>query len=303
MDRITAMQRFVRAVDTGSFTEVAREARTTQPTVSKQIAALEDALGVQLLVRSTRSLSLTEDGARYYAAAKAALDSFEAADAAARGAHAIDGVLRIGCPVSFGQTQIVPRLADFLAPHPALTVDLVMSDAYLDPVEKGVDIVVRLGDLPDSRLKARQVGCTRRVTVASPDYLAAHGRPDHPTDLERHACCLYSGLASGPQWHFRGAGGKTIAVGVRGRVSADNSAAMLEAVRAGLGIGLAPLWLAGDDLRSGRLTRLLADFEPPVLPIHIVSPPRKFAPPKVTAFVAYLVRSFKADPCLSGGTV
>ncbi|MEM1046889.1 MAG: LysR family transcriptional regulator [Pseudomonadota bacterium] len=303
MDRITAMQRFVRAVDTGSFTKVAREAHTTQPTVSKQIAALEDALGVQLLVRSTRSLSLTEEGARYYEAAKAALDGFEAADAAARGVHAIDGTLRIGCPVSFGQIQIVPRLADFLSPHPALSVDLVMSDAYLDPVEKGVDIVIRLGDLPDSRLKARRLGCARRVTVASPDYLATHGRPDHPTDLAHHACCLYSRLASGPYWHFRGVGGESIAVAVRGRVSADNSVAMLDAVRAGLGIGLAPLWLAGDDLRSGHLVRLLADFEPPVLPIHVVSPPRKFAPPKVTAFVDYIVRCFKADPCLSGGVI
>lgn len=298
MDRIAATRRFIRAVDTGSFTEVAREQGTTQPTISKQVAALEDHLGVQLLVRTTRSLSVTEEGARYYEAARAALDGFEAAEAAARDAGGVEGRLRIGCPVSFGQVQIVPRLADFLARHPALAIDLVMSDAFLDPVEQGVDIVVRLGELADSSLKARRIGLTPRLTVASPAYVARRGAPALPADLADHDCVLYSRLASGADWTYATPDGPAT-VRVRGRVQADNSSAMLGAVVAGLGIGLAPMWLAADDLRAGRLVRLLEDFEPPPLPIHLVSPPRRFAPPKVTAFAEYIARAFKRDADLT----
>lgn len=300
MDRIAAMRSFLRAVDTGSFTEVARELGITQPTVSKQIAALEADLGVQLLVRTTRSLSVTEEGARYYGAAQAALESLEAADAAARGSTSPEGLLRIGCPVSFGQVQIVPRLGEFLSRFPALSVDLVMSDAFLDPVEQGVDLAIRLGPLKDSRLKARSVGRSRRITVASPSYLERFGRPERPRDLERHDCVLYTRLASGSDWLYERVNGGTTSVRVRGRVRADNSVAMLDAVSAGLGIGLAPLWLAGEALRQGRLLPLLEDYEPQALPIHIVSPPRRFAPPKVTAFVDYIAWAFKGDPNLSG---
>ncbi|WP_119168947.1 LysR family transcriptional regulator [Algihabitans albus] len=300
MDRIAAMRSFLRAVDTGSFTEVAREGNTTQPTVSKQIAALEAHLGVQLLVRTTRSLSVTEEGARYYEAAKAALDGLEAAEAAARGSKSPEGLLRIGCPVSFGQVQLVPRLPAFLSRFPALSVDLAMSDAFLDPVEQGVDLVIRLGALKDSRLMARSVGSARRVTVASPAYVEAFGRPGRPEDLARHDCVLYTRLTSGSEWPYAGPDGTAPAVRVRGRVRADNSVAMLGAVLAGLGVGLMPLWLAGDDLRRGRLLCLLEDYEPQALPIHIVSPPRRFAPPKVTAFVDYIARAFRQDPHLSG---
>lgn len=298
MDRLAAMHSFLRAVDTGSFSEVARELGTTQPTISKQIAALEAQLGVQLLVRTTRSLSLTEEGARYYGAARAALESVEAAEAAARGTKSAQGVLRIGCPVSFGQIQLVPRLPGFLTLYPALSVELVMSEAFLDPVEQGVDVALRIGVLSDSSLKVRRVGLARRVAVASPDYIARHGRPERPEDLAAHDCALYTRLASGPEWRFA-TPREEIAVRVRGRVRADNSAAVLGAVVAGLGIGLAPLWLAGADLKAGRLLRLLDDFEPAPLPIHAVSPPRHFTPPRVSAFVDYIAKQFRGDPNLS----
>ena len=300
MDRIAAMRSFLRAVDTGSFTEVARDLGSTQPTVSKQIAALEAHLGVQLLVRTTRSLSVTEEGARYYEAAQAALESLDASEAVARGSKSPEGLLRIGCPVSFGQVQIVPRLGGFLSRFPALSVDLIMSDALLDPVEQGADLAIRLGPLKDSRLKVRSVGRARRVTVASPAYLERFGKPERPGDLERHDCVRYTRLASGSDWLYARSDGATTSVRVRGRVRADNSVAMLGAVLAGLGVGLAPLWLAGEDLRAGRLLPLLEDYEPQALPIHIVSPPRRFAPPKVTAFVDHIAQAFKKDPNLSG---
>ncbi len=289
------MRSFLRAVDTGSFTEVARELNTTQPTISKQVAALEGHLGVQLLVRTTRSLSVTGEGARFYEAAKAALESFDAAEAAARGPRHAEGLLRVGCPVSFGQVQIVPRLAAFLARYPAVSIDLVMSDAWLDPVEQGVDVVVRIGELKDSVLRSRRIGLARRVTVASPAFLDRAGRPAQPQDLKGLDCVLYTRLASGPEWTFATASGP-VAVRVRGRVQADSSAAVLGAVVAGLGVGLLPLWLAGDDLRAGRLVRILEHFEPPPLPIHALSPPRRFAPPKVAAFVDYIEEEFRRDP-------
>ncbi len=289
------MRSFLRAVDIGSFTEVARELNTTQPTISKQVAALEDHLGVQLLVRTTRSLSVTGEGARFYEAAKAALESFDAAEAAARGSGHAEGLLRVGCPASFGQVQIVPRLPAFLSRHPAVSVDLVMSDAWLDPVEQGVDVVVRIGELKDSALRSRRIGFAQRVTVASPAFLDRVGTPARPEDLEKLDCVLYTRLVSGPEWTYATAS-EPVSVRVRGRVRADSSAAVLGAVVAGLGIGLLPLWLAGEDLRAGRLVRILERLEPPPLPIHALSPPRRFAPPKVAAFVDYIEDEFRRDP-------
>lgn len=295
MDRIAASRAFLRAVETGSFTQVARELNTTQPTVSKQVAALEAHLGVQLLVRTTRSLALTEEGRRFCDQARAAIDAFEAAEAAARGERSLRGTLRLGCPVSFGQVQIVPRLKGFLALHPDIAVDLVMSDAFLDPVEQGVDVVIRIGDLADSSLTARRIGTTRRATVASPEYLARCGCPEVPGDLRAHDCILYTRLATGADWPYAGPDG-ACTVRIAGRVRADNSAALREAILDGLGIGMVPLWLVGEDIRAGRLVRLLEGFEPAALPIHAVSPPRRFTPPRVTAFVAHLAREFQLDP-------
>lgn len=298
MDRIAAAQAFLRAVDTGSFTEVARERSTTQPTISKQVAALEARLGVQLLVRTTRSLSLTQEGRRFYDEARTAIDAFEGAEAAARGERGVRGALRLGCSVAFAQVQIVPRLKRFLDDHTELSIELVMADAFIDPVEQGVDVVIRIGELADSSLTARRIGTARRAVTASPDYLARKGAPKVPGDLVDHDCILYTRLATGAEWPFIGPAGAG-SVRVSGRVRADNSAALRGAMIGGLGVGMAPLWLVGEDIRAGRLVRLLEGFEPAALPIHAVSPPRRFTPPKVTAFVAHLAKEFRADPFLS----
>lgn len=298
MDRLLATRAFLRSIDTGSFTEAARELNTTQPTISKQVANLEAELGVQLLLRTTRSLSLTEEGERFYDRARDALDAFEDAEAAARGEAGVQGTLRLGCPVSFGQMQIVPRLGKLLARHPKLVIDLVMSDAFIDPVEQGVDVVVRIGALADSSLKARRIGLARRVTVASPAYLDRAGIPQTPPDLAHHDCVIYTRLATGAEWPYQ-VGTDTQSVRISGRVRSDNSAALRMAILDGLGIGMVPLWLVGLDLKSGHLTRLLEDFEPIALPIHAVSPPRRFTPPKVKALVEYLAEEFRIDPHVS----
>ncbi|MGF1553368.1 MAG: LysR family transcriptional regulator [Paracoccaceae bacterium] len=299
MDRLAAFRTFLRVLDTGSFSEAAREANTGQPTVSKQVAALEHHLGVQLIARSTRALVPTEEGRRFAEAARAAVEAAEAAEAAARGEAGVTGLLRLGCPVAFAQAQIVPRLPAFLARHGQVSVDLVMSDAFLDPVEQGVDVVVRIGALADSALVARRIGTTQRVTVASPGYLARRPPPEAPIDLAGHDCVLYARLATGDAWPYRAHDGTEASVRVSGRLRADSSAAIRGAVLAGAGIALAPLWLVGEDLAAGRLVRLLADWEPTALPIHAVSAPRRFTPPKATAIVAYLAEAFREDPFVS----
>ena len=299
MDRLTATNVFIRSVDAGSFTEVAREMGTTQPTISKLVAALEASLGVQLLARTTRSLALTEEGRRFYDEALTAIDAFAAAEAAARGERGVRGNLRLGCPVAFGQAQIVPRLKRFLERHSEINVDLVMSDAILDPVEQGVDLAVRIGKLSDSTLRARKIGLTRRVIVASPNYFNASGRPDTPEALASHNCLLFTRLATGREWPFLTEKGTTL-VKVSGRFQVDNSAGLYQALLSDLGIGMVPLWAVGDDLNAGRLERVLDEFEPVPFPIHAVSPPRRFTPPKVSAFIDFLVQEFRDDPIVFG---
>lgn len=295
MDRIAATRAFLRAVETGSFSRVAAEQGTTQPTISKQVAALEAHLGVQLLMRSTRALSLTEEGRRYYEAASEAVEALEAAEAAARGGGAAEGRLRVGCPVSFGQAVLVALLPELLARHPALDVELVMSDAFLDPVEHGVDVVLRIGVLRDSALRARRVGTTRRIAVAAPSYLDARGTPERPEDLRGHDCLVYTRLATGAEWPFR-EGERTRLVAVSGRVRADSSAAMRTGVLAGLGVALLPSWLVAGDVAAGRLRAVLVGHAPEPLPMHVVSPPRRHTPPKVAAFADHVAEAFRADP-------
>jgi len=299
MDRIAATKAFLRSVDTGSFTEVAREMGTTQPTVSKLVAALEASLGVQLLSRTTRSLALTEEGRRFYDEGRTAVDAYEAAEAAARGERGVNGTLRLGCPVAFGQVQIVPRLKKFLMLYHDIKIDLVMSDAVLDPVEQGEDVVIRIGELPDSSLLARRIGLTKRFAVASPSYLNTRGRPETPQALKLHDCVLYTRLASGSEWPFQMSAG-TASIKVSGRIKVDNSAALIGLLLDGLGIGMVPYWAVADDLKAGRLERVLDAFEPVPLPIHAVSPPRRFTPPKVAAFVDFLAEELGTDPLISG---
>lgn len=297
-DGLDGIRSFVRAAETGSFSAVARERNVGQPTISKQVAALEERLGVQLLARTTRNVTMTEEGARYYEAVRDALEGFEAAEVAAKGG-AVSGRLRVGCAVAFGQYQVIPRLEGFFAAHPELSVDLVVSDAFIDPVEAGVDVAVRIGELKDSALLARRIGTTRRVAVAAPSYLERRGRPEEPSELPGHDCVLFVRSQLGAVWPFTTKGVST-PVEVRGRFTADASPGVLQGVVSGLGIGLLPLWLAGEAIEAGRLVRILEAHEPPSLPIHLVSPPRRYTPPKVRVFADYFGAAYKDDPWVSG---
>jgi DNA-binding transcriptional LysR family regulator len=296
MDRLEAMRTFVRVVESGGFSSVARELGTTQPTVSKAVARLEDALGTRLLNRTTRRLGLTDDGARFLEAARRALAAVE--EAMTGPDEAPHGRLRVAIPVAFGRLQVLPRLRRFMDRHPGLELDLVLSDGFVDLVGEGVDLAVRVGLLPDSGLVARRIGTTERVTVGSPDYFARFPEPLTPGDLERHDCVVYTGLATGHVWHFEGPGGP-LSVPVRGRLRANNSEAVREAVLAGLGIAVVPVWLLSREIDAGSARIVLRDFAPRPLPIHAVWPARRHLPAKVRAFADFLAAEFALDPWLS----
>ncbi|UEM05998.1 LysR family transcriptional regulator [Skermanella rosea] len=299
MDLLTLLRIFTRAAELHGFTAAARDLGLTQPTVSKSVAALEERLGTRLFQRSTQQLSLTEDGRLALEQARNLLDdaaAFEEAFGHRR--RAPTGVVRLGTPVAFGRLHVVPRLAALMDLHPALEIDLVMGDGAADLVEAGLDVAIRIADLDEPTLIARRIGVTRRVTVASRDYFERRGRPTQPQDLIGHNCIVYTYLATGDEWLFDGPAGRT-AVRVRGNVKANNSEAVREAVLAGIGIAVCPVWLFGDEIGTGRVEIALPDFAPKSLPIHAVWPSRRFTSPKVRAVVDFLAAGFRADPLLS----
>jgi DNA-binding transcriptional LysR family regulator len=291
---------FVRAAETGSFTAVAEEQGQSQPTVSRQIAALEDHLGVRLMQRTTRALTLTDEGRSYLAHARGLLDAVEEAALAVRPDATVRGVLRIAAPLAFARLHLMPRMAAFLAAHPDLRTDWVLGDRPVDLVEEGVDLAIRIGRVTDQGLIARRIGLMRRVTVARPDYFARAGRPAHPRDLVEHDCIVYTGLATVDEWQFVDPSGSPLAVRVSGRVRVSASEGMRSALLEGLGIAVCPTWLFTDEIETGVVERVLHDYEPAALPIQAVYPSRRLVPPRVRAFVDFLAAAFRADPRLAG---
>jgi DNA-binding transcriptional LysR family regulator len=291
---------FARVVETGSFTAVAQEQGSTQPTVSRQVSALEAHLGVRLLQRTTRALALTDEGRAYYAHAQAMIEAADAAAQSVRAEGEVAGLLRVAAPLAFARLHLMPRLGRFLAAHPRLSTDWVLGDRPVDLVEEGVDLAIRIGNVTDQTLIARRIGEMRRIAVASPAYFAAHGRPQHPADLARFDCIVYTGLATGDEWHFTGPDGAPIRVRVSGRVRVSASEGMRAAVLEGLGLAICPTWLFTDEVETGRLSRVLTDYEPAPMPIQAVYPSRRLIPPRVRAFTDFLAAEFRADPRLAG---
>jgi DNA-binding transcriptional LysR family regulator len=300
MDLLTGMKLFVRVAETGGFSAVAREAANTQPTVSRTIAALEAHLGVRLLNRSSRAVTLTDDGRAFYAHAMRALEAITDAEACVGRRHSQPtGLLRLGSPVAFGRLHVAPRMPAFLTQYPEVEIELSMNDAFVDLVGEGLDLVVRVGMLEDPSLIARRIGTTRRVTVASADYLRRRGVPLTPNDLRQHECVVYTRLATMNRWHFDGSDGP-VSVEVRGRFRADNSEAVREAVINGAGIAVIPVWMFTDEISSGRVRIILDAFEPNALPIHAVYPSRRQVSAKVRVMIDFLAEAFGHSPLLRG---
>ena len=298
MDRIACMQSFVRAIELNSFSAAAREQQTTQPTISKQIAALEKYLGVQLLTRSTTHLSLTEEGKKYYQYCQQILETVAEAEASLTGKERATGILRLGCPVLFGQMQIVPRLKAFMKRYPDVKIDLMMADHFVDIVEDGLDVLIRIGNRLDSSLIGDRIGTTRRVTVATTGYFEHAGEPKKPDDLVHHDCIIYTHLATGNEWHFQGTDG-TIKVRVGGCFQTNSSVAIRSAVLSGLGIAVAPVWMFGDEIYRGDIKVVLQDYQPTPLQIQAFYRRSRFYPAKITCFIDFLASEFKLDPWVS----
>ncbi|MEZ5817714.1 MAG: LysR family transcriptional regulator [Hyphomicrobiaceae bacterium] len=300
MDLLGPMRTFVRVVEAGSFTRVAAEQSTTQPTISRQVAALEEYLGARLLTRTTRALTLTDDGRAFYEHALRALEAVgEAENAVGRRQAKPTGVLRLAVPVVLGRRHIVPRLARFLARYPEVSIDLAMSDGFVDLVEQGIDLAIRVGEITDQSLVARKIGMVRRLTVASPAYLKAKGTPRTPEELKRHDCIVYTRLATGNRWHFESIDGP-LSVIVSGRFRVDNSEAVREGVLAGLGIAVIPAFAFSDEITRGAVKVLLKTYEPKLLPLNAVYPSRRYVPLRVRAMIDFLAHELEIDPVLSG---
>lgn len=292
MDRLDAMHAFVRVVESGSFSAVARELRSTQGAVSKQVAALERHLGVRLLTRSTRALSLTDEGRTFLDVARRIVaDTREAESQLRAGQHAVTGLLRVGASVGYGRMVLFDIVRAFMAAHPGVRVDVHLDDRFVDPVGLGLDVAVRIGELADSALVSQRVGTTQRAVVASRAYVdGLPGRlalPVEPADLVMHDCVLYSGLQAQNLWEFEREG-VPVAVRVEGRLATNSSELVHDAVCAGMGIGFSPTWLFTRELASGEVVRLLPGYEPKALPIHAVYPASRRHTGKVVAFVDFL---------------
>ncbi|MDY0834810.1 LysR family transcriptional regulator [Pseudomonas sp. SED1] len=296
MDKLNAMAIFVRVIERGSFSAVARELQTTQPTISKVLRALETELGGKLISRSTRKLSLTDEGQRYYGHCRQILAAVDAAEHSFQsGKEAVAGPLRIGSSVSFGRLHIASRLAGFLERYPQVNIDLQLNDQNQDLVSEGLDVTLRIGELRDSGLIARQISTTHRVTLASPAYLARHPAPQTPQDLTQHNCLLFNLLSSQNQWVYEKDGARH-SVKIMGNAQSNNSEAVREMVLAGLGIALSPLWLFFDDLTAGRVVAVLQDYTPQSLPIHAVSAPNRRQSARVKAFIDYMADALTQAP-------
>src|ERR1700719_1327894 len=298
-DTVSLFRAFIRVVEAGSFTRVAHEQNSSQPTVSRQVAALEEHLGTRLFTRTTRKLTLTDDGRGFYERARLAIEAIsEAEDAVGRRRSRPSGALRLAMPVVLGRLRVIPHLKEFLARYPDVTIDLVMNDANADLVEEGIDLAIRSGGVTDHSLIARKIGMTRRVVVAAPSYLRGKTLPKRPGDLAAHDCLTFTGIAAGVRWHFEGPEG-AVSVEVTGRVRTRNSEGIREALLSGLGIGYAPIWHLTDEIETGRLVVLLDGYEPKPEPIHAVYPSRRFVPQKTRAMIDFLEQRFAMDPKLS----
>jgi len=295
MNRLVAMDAFVRVVDTGSFTGAARQLRIGQPAVSKMIAQLEERVGVRLLMRTTQGLTATEAGENFYDHARRAVEEADEAELKARGAAAaLSGRLRIGAAVTFARIHVVPRLAKFMDLHPALDLEVVLDDRNVDLVEAGIDIALRMGDLPDSSLTARKLGRGSRVVVGSPGYFERMGEPTTPAELVDHQSVIYDQRGGGTIWSFtRGTAESAVTLKSRVRISAAEG--VREAVFAGIGLAVASEWMFAPEISSGKVKRILADWELPPLDLWAVYPTGRNASTKARAFASFIEDELRAE--------
>jgi DNA-binding transcriptional LysR family regulator len=296
MDKLTSLKAFTKVVQHGSFAAAARELRLSRSAVSKYVIDLEQELGVQLLVRTTRSAGPTENGQAYYERATAILADLEEADLTVTRLQAEPrGLLRVNAPMSFGTLHLGRAVADFMSQYPELHVQLVLSDQQIDPVQEGFDVTLRIADLPSSSLIARRIAPALRVICAAPSYLAEHGTPQHPNDLRDHACLTYGHLATGNQWKLTGPDGDHW-IAISWTLCTNNAEVLRDAAVKGRGIALLPTFIAGADLQQGSLRSILNDYKAPEISVYAIYPQTRHLSVKVRVFIDFLVERFGGRP-------
>jgi DNA-binding transcriptional LysR family regulator len=297
MDRLAALEAFVRVAECGSFSKAADRLHSSKSVVSRQVSALETELGARLLHRTTRALTLTEAGRSYFErAARILADLAEASASVGQLQAAPRGRLRVSAPMSFGYLHLAPALPDFLDRYPDVELELVMNDRSVDLVDEGFDMAVRIGTLEDSSLVARKLAPMRRTVFASPAYLQARGTPASPDDLRAHECLCYSNLGLSQEWRFVRPDGRPWPVEVHGRLHANNGDALRAAALRGFGLAVLPSFFVGRDLQSGALVSVLEEFMPQDSALYAVYPHARHLSPKVRAFVDFLAERFGPFP-------
>lgn len=280
---------FASVVEHRSFSGAAAALGVSKATVSKAISRLEARLGTTLFHRTSRRLTLTDSGRGLAERAQRILSEGQCAEEAALdAASAPAGLVRVAAPLTFGILAVAPAIAQFMAAHPGIRVELRLSDALVDIVAEGVDVALRIGELPDSSLRARRLGPVTGHIVGSPAYFERMGRPRHPADLAHHACFAYTNVANPDVWRFRKAGGEEAAVRIEGPLRTDNGDAMLPAIRAGLGLAYLPGFIVDRDLADGTLEAVLGDWAMGAAAVHLVTPPGSLRPARVEALIAFL---------------
>lgn len=296
MDKVNAIQVFIRVVETSSFSRAAAELGITQPTATKAVAATENRLGVRLLHRSTRGVTLTEVGNLYYEKCKAierAID--EAENQATQVQRGEGGLLRISTSVAFGRRVLVPITLQYMRINPAVRIDISFDDRYVDLVEQGVDLAVRMGQMSDSSLGARHLGLNPWVMVGTEDYLQEHGEPRSAADLADHACIIYSSVQGDDRWRLTPPEGSSSSVAVKGPFRSNNLSAVLAATSAGMGLCILPWYVARESIAAGIVRPVMTDHGLPAQEMHAVFPSPKLVPKKTTAFIDHLQDTLRGD--------
>jgi DNA-binding transcriptional LysR family regulator len=293
MDLFLSMRMFVAVVDGGSLAAAADKLDISRAMVSKQIQKLEEHLGTRLLNRTTRRLSLTETGREFYERSMQIVSDVEEAEQVAGQMNRTpQGVLRVTIPLSYGQHRLATIIGDYTQAYPKVQLDISLSDRKMDLVEDGFDLAVRIGAMPQSDLIARKIGGVRSVVCASPAYVARHGAPQTPDELQRHACLGYTLTGSGADWRFDTPDGPLV-VPISGPIRADNGDIIRLAALSGAGILFQPHFIVGDDLAAGRLVQLLPGWQSAELGVYAVYPSRKHLSAKVRTFVDFLAAALQ----------
>ncbi|MDP1773533.1 MAG: LysR family transcriptional regulator [Methylobacter sp.] len=295
MDRLQLMTVFVAVAEEQSFAGGARRLNMSPPAVTRAIAALEDRLGIKLLTRTTRYVRVTDAGQRYLEDARRIINEVDEADEAAAGINAEPrGQLAITAPVLFGKLFVIPGIVDYLQRYPDMEISAVFLDRIVNLLEEGFDVGIRIGELPDSSMKAIRVGSIRRVVCASPAYLAKHGAPDKPADLAKHLVVASSAVSPAMEWKFA----EGLVVRVKPRLTVTSNDSAIAAVLLGMGVTRLLSYQIASYQASGQLQTILSEFEPEPLPIHVIHREGRYASAKVRSFVDLMVAKLRSDQAL-----